>query len=70
MDLFETLKKYIALVGIVTTICGCFYALGVFNNRLDELEQSKSTNTIKSNYLIFFTTDLRDWMAMYVLWSA
>ena len=36
MDLFETLKKYIALVGIVTTIGGGFYAWGVFNNRLDE----------------------------------
>ena len=48
MDLFETLKKYIALVGIVTTIGGGFYAWGVFNNRLDELEQSKSTKTIKA----------------------
>ena len=48
MDLFETLKKYIALVGIVTTIGGGFYAWGVFNNRLDELGQSKSTKTIKA----------------------
>ena len=48
MDLMETLKKYIALVGIVTTIGGGFYAWGVFNNRLDELEQSKSTKTIKA----------------------
>ncbi len=44
----ETLKKYIALVGIVTTIGGGFYAWGVFNNRLDELEQSSSTKTIKA----------------------
>jgi len=48
MDLMETLKKYIALVGIVTTIGGGFYAWGVFNNRLDELEQSSSTKTIKA----------------------
>ena len=48
MDLMETLKRYIALVGIVTTIGGGFYAWGVFNNRLDELEQSKSTKTIKA----------------------
>jgi hypothetical protein len=47
MDLFETLKKYIALVGIVTTIGGGFYAWGVFNNRLDELEQSTNTKTVK-----------------------
>ena len=48
MDLMETLKRYIALVGIVTTIGGGFYAWGVFNNRLDELEQSSSTKTIKA----------------------
>jgi|TARA_S200002703_G_scaffold42834_1_gene37250 hypothetical protein len=48
MDLMETLRKYIALVGIVTTIGGGFYAWGVFNNRLDELEQSKSTKNIKA----------------------
>lgn len=47
MDLIETLKKYIALVGIVTTIGGGFYAWGVFNNRLDELEQSTNTKTVK-----------------------
>jgi hypothetical protein len=47
MDLMETLKKYIALVGIVTTIGGGFYAWGVFNNRLDELEQSTNTKTVK-----------------------
>jgi len=48
MDIMETLKKYIALVGIVTTIGGGFYAWGVFNNRLDELEQSTNTKTVKS----------------------
>ena len=47
MDLIETLKKYIVLVGIISTIGGGFYTWGVFNNRLDELEQSKSTKTIK-----------------------
>ena len=47
MDLIETLKKYIAIVGIVTTIGGGFYAWGVFNNRLDELEQSTNTKTVK-----------------------
>ena len=47
MDLMETLKKYIAIVGIVTTIGGGFYAWGVFNNRLDELEQSTNTKTVK-----------------------
>jgi len=47
MDLMETLKKYIALVGIVTTIGGGFYAWGVFNNRLDELEQSTNTKSVK-----------------------
>ena len=47
MDLIETLKNYIALVGIVTTIGGGFYAWGVFNNRLDELEQSTNTKTVK-----------------------
>ena len=47
MDIMETLKKYIALVGIVTTIGGGFYAWGVFNNRLDELEQSTSSKKIK-----------------------
>ncbi len=44
----ETLKKYIALVGIVTTIGGGFYAWGVFNNRLDELEQSTNSKTVKA----------------------
>lgn len=48
MDLMETLKKYIALVGIVTTIGGGFYAWGVFNNRLDELEQSTNSKTVKA----------------------
>ena len=47
MDLIETLKKYIAIVGIVTTIGGGFYAWGVFNNRLDELEQSTNTKSVK-----------------------
>lgn len=48
MDLVETLKKYAVLVGIVSTLGGGFYAWGVFNNRLDELEQSSSTKTIKA----------------------
>ena len=48
MDLIETLKKYIVLVGIISTIGGGFYTWGVFNNRLDELEQSSSTKTIKA----------------------
>lgn len=47
MDVVETLKKYAVLVGIVTTLGGGFYAWGVFNNRLDELEQSTSTKKIK-----------------------
>ena len=47
MDLVETLKKYAVLVGIVSTLGGGFYAWGVFNNRLDELEQSTSTKKIK-----------------------
>jgi len=47
MDLIETLKKYAVLVGIVSTLGGGFYAWGVFNNRLDELEQSTSTKKIK-----------------------
>ena len=45
--LLETLKKYAVLVGIVSTLGGGFYAWGVFNNRLDELEQSTSTKKIK-----------------------
>jgi|TARA_R110000787_G_scaffold198819_1_gene309891 HAMP domain-containing protein len=47
MDVVETLKKYAVLVGIVTTLGGGFYAWGVFNNRLDELEQSTSSKKIK-----------------------
>ena len=47
MDLVETLKKYAVLVGIISTLGGGFYAWGVFNNRLDELEQSTSTKKIK-----------------------
>jgi|TARA_Y100000996_G_scaffold391410_1_gene353381 hypothetical protein len=47
MDVVETLKKYAVLVGIVSTLGGGFYAWGVFNNRLDELEQSTSTKKIK-----------------------
>jgi HAMP domain-containing protein len=47
MDLVETLKKYAVLVGIISTLGGGFYAWGVFNNRLDELEQSTNTKTIK-----------------------
>jgi len=47
MDIVETLKKYAVLVGIVSTLGGGFYAWGVFNNRLDELEQSTSTKKIK-----------------------
>ena len=47
MDLVETLKKYAVLVGIVSTLGGGFYAWGVFNNRLDELEQSTSSKKIK-----------------------
>ena len=47
MDLVETLKKYAVLVGIVSTLGGGFYAWGVFNNRLYDLEQSTSTKKIK-----------------------
>jgi len=47
MDIVETLKKYVVLVGIVSTLGGGFYAWGVFNNRLDELEQSTSSKKIK-----------------------
>jgi len=47
MDVVEILKKYAVLVGIVSTLGGGFYAWGVFNNRLDELEQSTSTKKIK-----------------------
>ena len=47
MDITETLKKYAVLVGVVTTLGGGFYAWGVFNNRLDELEQSTSTKAVK-----------------------
>jgi HAMP domain-containing protein len=47
MDLVGTLKKYAVLVGIISTLGGGFYAWGVFNNRLDELEQSTNTKTIK-----------------------
>lgn len=47
MDLIETLKKYAVLVGIVATLGGGFYTWGVFNNRLDELEQSTSTKAVK-----------------------
>lgn len=47
MDLIETLKKYAVLVGIITTLGGGFYTWGVFNNRLDELEQSTSTKAVK-----------------------
>ena len=47
MDVVETLKKYAVLVGIVSTLGGGFYAWGVFNNRLDELEQSTSTKKTK-----------------------
>ena len=45
MDILESLKKYIVLIGVISTIGGGFYTWGVFNNRLDELEQSKSTNS-------------------------
>tara|TARA_Y100001938_G_scaffold18585_1_gene23062 strand:- start:74 stop:316 length:243 start_codon:yes stop_codon:yes gene_type:complete len=48
MDILESLKKYIVLIGVISTIGGGFYTWGVFNNRLDELEQSKSTKTIKA----------------------
>jgi|TARA_R100001594_G_scaffold76702_1_gene111355 HAMP domain-containing protein len=47
MDLVETLKKYAVLVGIVSTLGGGFYAWGVFNNRLDELEQSTNAKAVK-----------------------
>tara|TARA_A100000172_G_scaffold55712_1_gene35802 strand:+ start:174 stop:416 length:243 start_codon:yes stop_codon:yes gene_type:complete len=47
MNITETLKKYAVLVGVVTTLGGGFYAWGVFNNRLDELEQSTSTKAVK-----------------------
>ena len=47
MDLVETLKKYAVLVGIVSTLGGGFYAWGVFNNRLDALEQSTNAKAVK-----------------------
>ena len=47
MNFVETLKKYAVLVGIITTLGGGFYTWGVFNNRLDELEQSTSTKAVK-----------------------
>ncbi len=47
MDLIETLKKYIVLIGIISTIGGGFYTWGVFNNRLDELEQSTNAKAVK-----------------------
>ena len=48
MDIVETLKKYVVLVGIVSTLGGGFYAWGVFNNRLDELEQSTNAKAVKT----------------------
>ena len=46
--MIETLQKYAMIIGVVMTIGGGFYAWGVFNNRLDELEQSTNTKTVKS----------------------
>ena len=47
MDILESLKKYIVLIGVISTIGGGFYTWGVFNNRLDELEQSTNTKSVK-----------------------
>ena len=46
--MIETLQKYAMIIGVVMTIGGGFYAWGVFNNRLDELEQSTNTKTVKA----------------------
>ena len=48
MKIVEKLSTYAALIGVIGAIGGGFYTWGVFNNRLDELEQSTNTKTVKA----------------------
>jgi uncharacterized coiled-coil protein SlyX len=41
------LKKYAMVIGLVTTLGGGFYAYGVFENRITQLEKSSGSDAVE-----------------------
>ena len=46
-NIIEMLKKYAMVIGLVTTIGGGFYAYGVFENRIAQLEKSSGSDAVE-----------------------
>jgi hypothetical protein len=46
-NIIEMLKKYAMVIGLVTTLGGGFYAYGVFENRITQLEKSSGSDTVE-----------------------
>ena len=46
-NIIEMFKKYAMVIGLVTTLGGGFYAYGVFENRIAQLEKSSGSDALK-----------------------
>lgn len=46
-NIIEVLKKYAMVIGLVTTLGGGFYAYGVFENRIAQLEKSSGSDAVE-----------------------
>lgn len=46
-NIIEMLKKYAMVIGLVTTLGGGFYAYGVFENRIAQLEKSSGSDAVE-----------------------
>ena len=46
-NIIGMLKKYAMVIGLVTTLGGGFYAYGVFENRIAQLEKSSGSDAVE-----------------------
>ena len=46
-NIIEMLKKYAMVIGLVTTLGGGFYAYGVFENRIAQLEKTSGSDAVE-----------------------
>ena len=46
-NIIEMFKKYAMVIGLVTTLGGGFYAYGVFENRIAQLEKSSGSDEVE-----------------------
>ena len=46
-NIIEMFKKYAMVIGLVTTLGGGFYAYGVFENRIAQLEKSSGSDAVE-----------------------